>query len=58
MRDDVYASILVEAWIIGTPQLVDAVRLFDDGSNHLGLMVGEVIWNVQHDIGDNVSNRR
>lgn len=54
MRNNVYTSVLGEAWIIGTPQLVDTIRFFDDSSNHLRLVMRKIVWNVQHDIRDDI----
>jgi hypothetical protein len=47
-----------EPWVVGAPELVDAVGLARDGTDHLVVVArGQVVRDVEHDIGDDVADR-
>jgi hypothetical protein len=46
-----------EARIVGTPKVVYSIRLANDRGSHLAVVfLRQIIWDVQHYIGDNASD--
>lgn len=50
-----YPSIFLEAWIVFTPESIHSIRFFNNGLDHFGLVMREVVRNIQHDITDEIS---
>lgn len=55
MSYQVDSTTIIEAWVVTTPQAVDTIGFFDNRLNHLRFVIREIIWNVEHNIADQVS---
>lgn len=53
------SSIFLEAKIVGAPQSVDTVRFMYAGGDHRRVVLRrQIVWNVEHDIADDTTDRR
>lgn len=50
VSDEMDPSFVAEVWIVAAPQSINAVCLRDKCGYHLGLVVGHVKWDIEHDI--------
>ncbi len=58
VSDEMDLTSLVETGVVSTPQSIHTVGLLYDGFDHHGFVMGEVVWDIQHDVADQIPNRR
>lgn len=58
MGDEMDSALFVEARVVPTPEAVDAICFFDDCVDHFGSVVGEIVWDVEHDIANQIADSR
>ena len=58
VSNQMYSTRFLKAWIVSTPQAIHSICLFDNCFNHLFLVMRKIVWNVQHDIADEIPYSR